>query len=76
MAGDERQNAPLSGVSYTPKILRNMQEICDAFGVGKKTVRKWAQAGAPIVVEGDGRRVRYSAEMVEVQRWRKAREGQ
>lgn len=57
-------------ITYTPRILRTMAEICEAFGVGEKTVKAWVQQGAPIAVEGDGRRVRYSAEMVELQRWR------
>lgn len=59
-------------ITYTPKILRNMAEICEAFGVGEKTVKAWVKQGAPIAVEGDGRRVRYSAEMLELQNWRKA----
>lgn len=59
-------------ITYTPKILRNLAEICEAFGVGEKTVKAWVKQGAPIAVEGDGRRARYSAEMVESQKWRKA----
>ncbi|MDE6734823.1 MAG: MerR family transcriptional regulator [Desulfovibrio sp.] len=57
-------------ITYTPKILRNMAEICEAFGVGEKMVKAWVKQGAPIAVEGDGRRVRYSAEMVMLQKWR------
>lgn len=57
-------------ITYTPKILRNLKEICEAFGVGEKTVKAWVKQGAPIAVEGDGRRVRYSAEMVRLQEWR------
>ena len=57
-------------VSYVPKILRNMAEICDEMGVGEKTVKAWVRRGAPIAVEGDGRRVRYSAEMARLQNWR------
>ena len=59
-----------TAITYTPKILRNMAEICEAFGVGEKTVKVWVKQGAPIAVEGDGRRVRYSAEMVSLQEWR------
>ena len=59
-----------SAITYTPKILRNLTEICEAFGVGEKTVKAWVKQGAPIAVEGDGRRVRYSAEMVRLQEWR------
>lgn len=57
-------------VSYVPKILRNMAEICEEMGVGEKTVKAWVQRGAPIAVEGDGRKVRYSAEMVMLAMWR------
>ena len=57
-------------VSYTPKVLRNMAEICEEMGVGPKTVKKWVEQGAPIAVEGDGRKVRYSSEMVRLQAWR------
>lgn len=57
-------------VSYVPKILRNMAEICEEMGVGEKTVKAWIKKGAPIAVEGDGRKVRYSAEMARLQAWR------
>ena len=57
-------------VSYVPKILRNMAEICEEMGVGEKTVKAWVKRGAPIAVEGDGRRVRYSAEIARLQAWR------
>lgn len=57
-------------IIYTPRILRTMSEICEAFGVGEKTVKAWVKKGAPIAVEGDGRKVRYGAEMVMLQKWR------
>lgn len=57
-------------IIYTPKILRTMAEICEAFGVGEKTVKAWVKQGAPIAVEGDGRRVRYSAETMRLQAWK------
>lgn len=56
--------------AYVPLVLRNMEEICEVMGVGRKTVRKWAERGAPIAVEGEDRRKRYSAEAVSLQRWR------
>ena len=59
-----------AGVSYTPKILRNMNEICEEMGVGPKTVKKWVEQGAPIAVEGEGRNKRYSAEIACLQKWR------
>jgi len=55
---------------YPPKNLRNMAEICEEMGVGEKTVKAWVKKGAPIAVEGDGRRVRYSAEAATLQSWR------
>ena len=57
-------------VSYVPKILRNMAEICKEMGVGSKTVKKWVEQGAPIAVEGDGDNSRYSAELLRIQVWR------
>jgi transposase len=57
-------------VSYVPKILRNMAEICEEMGVGEKTVKAWVKRGAPIAVEGEGRNTRYSAESAWLQRWR------
>lgn len=59
-----------AGVACVPRILRTMTEICEVMGVGQKTVKKWVAQGAPIAVEGDGRRKRYSAEMVRLQGWR------
>lgn len=76
MASDGRRkemstvNEQQAQVSYVPKILRNMAEICEEMGVGEKTVKAWVKRGAPIAVEGDGRRVRYSAEMARLQAWR------
>lgn len=60
-------------VAYTPHILKTIGEICDAFGVGEKVVKQWAAAGAPIAVEGDRTRIRYSAEMAALQDWRTRR---
>lgn len=57
-------------VAYMPLVLRNMEEICEVMGVGRETVRKWAEQGAPIAVEGEERRKRYSAEAMALQDWR------
>ena len=57
-------------VAYVPKILRNMSEICKEMGVGPKTVKKWVEQGAPIAVEGDGGKKRYSSEAIKLQLWR------
>lgn len=57
-------------VSYTPKILRNMTEICEIFGVAKETVRAWKDMGAPILVVGRGKGRRYSTEVMRLQAWR------
>lgn len=58
---------------YAPLVLRNMGEICEVMGVGHRTVRKWVEQGAPIAVEGENRRKRYSAEALSLQKWRMER---
>ena len=62
----------VNGVSYTPKILKSMREICEEMGVGAKVVRRWVACGAPIAVEGDGTNARYSAEAARLQLWRES----
>ena len=57
-------------VVYAPRILKSMREICEAFGVGPKTVKSWVKQKAPIAVEGDGKNTRYAAELMRVQVWR------
>ena len=57
-------------VVYEPRILRNLIEICRVMGVGKDTVRVWVSQGAHIIVEGCGRKQRYSAELMRLQLWR------
>lgn len=57
-------------VTYQPKILRNMREICEEMGVCSKTVKKWVKQGAPIAVEGEGGKKRYSTETIRLQAWR------
>lgn len=57
-------------VAYVPKILRNMAEICEEMGVGPKTVKKWVEQGAPIAVEGNKNKIRYSSELFSLQLWR------
>ena len=57
-------------ISYTPKILKNMKEICEEMGVCEKVVRRWVACGAPIAVEGEGTKARYSAELMRLQLWR------
>lgn len=60
----------VNGVSYTPKILKSMREICEEMGVGAKVVRAWVASGAPIAVEGRDKRRKYSAEAARLQLWR------
>ncbi|MDE6734623.1 MAG: MerR family transcriptional regulator [Desulfovibrio sp.] len=69
---EEKTGMP-PAITYTPKILRNLAEICEAFGVGEKTVKAWVKQGAPIAVEGDARNTRYSAEIARLQLWRESR---
>ena len=59
-------------VVYAPRILRSLAEIKEAFGVGERQIKLWVRQGAPIAVEGEGRRMRYSAEAVRLQVWREA----
>ena len=53
-----------------PLFLRSLIEICAVMGVGKETVLEWISAGAPIAVEMNGKRPRYSAEACTLQAWR------
>lgn len=48
-----------------PMHLRNLSEICEMFGVGERTVKKWKEEGAPIVFDR-----KYSAEYNALQKWR------
>ena len=57
-------------ILYTPVILRSMREICERMGVGRHVVKRCAEEGAPIAVEGSGTHVRYSAELASLQAWR------
>ncbi|MBO6171558.1 MAG: MerR family transcriptional regulator [Desulfovibrio sp.] len=57
-------------VVYSPDILASMAEICKRFKVGEKQVRAWYKAGAPIAVDGEGSKTRYSAEAMRLQMWR------
>lgn len=59
-------------VVYAPKILRSLAEIKEAFVVGERQIKLWVRQGAPIAVEGEGRRMRYSAEAVRLQVWRES----
>lgn len=56
--------------AYMPRILKNLTEICAEMGVGKDTVKEWIDMGAPIVVEQEGGRARYSAELAALHEWR------
>ncbi len=60
-------------ICYSPRILRNMAEICEEFGVGVKTIKSWIKQGAPIVVEGKGSKTRYCSEVSSLLVWRLAR---
>ena len=57
-------------IAYVPKILRNLEEICAEMGVSPKVVRRWVRDGAPIAVDGEGNKMRYSAEAARLQLWR------
>lgn len=57
--------------TYIPVVLKNMSEICRAFGVGQQKVREWVQAGAPIAVECDNLNTptRYRSELYRLYLW-------
>lgn len=59
-------------VIYQPEILPSMAAICKRFNVGEKQVKFWLSSGAPIAIEGDGNKTRYSAESMRLQLWREA----
>lgn len=61
-------------VVYAPRILRSLAEIKEAFGVGERQIKLWVRQGAPIAVEGEGNKARYSAEAIRLQVWREGRE--
>lgn len=51
--------------AVAPVLLKNMQEICEAFGKSRKTILKWRKEGAPIYFDGGA----YGAELNAVARW-------
>ncbi len=57
-------------VAYVPTPLNSMAEICDRLQVGNRTVKRWVELGAPVAVEGEGEKKRYSAEMAALLAWR------
>ena len=68
-----KKDAPVS-VVYSPRILRNLIEICAEMGVGRETILDWISRGAPIVCEFEGKKPRYSCEAAALQAWRKQNE--
>ncbi len=60
----------MAEISYKPDILASMAEICERFKVGEKQVKAWYKAGAPIAIDGDGKKARYSTETMRLQMWR------
>lgn len=59
-------------IAYHPLVLKNLVEITAYFGVGKETVLKWVDQGAPVAVEkAGGGSPRYSAEAAALQEWRR-----
>lgn len=75
MDGRSQGQAARWPLTYAPHLLNSLTEICKAFGVSGLTVKRWAEDGAPIVVEGEGARRRYSAELLDLHDWRKRRCG-
>lgn len=59
-------------ITYAPCIKTGLQNIADAMGVCRDTVRKWANQGAPIVVEGEGKNLFYMTEIAALWSWKLA----
>ena len=61
--------------TYVPVVLKSMDEICKAFGVGQPKVREWVESGAPIAVECNvsGTPVRYRSELNRLYFWLEGR---
>ncbi|MBQ9407449.1 MAG: MerR family transcriptional regulator [Desulfovibrio sp.] len=55
---------------FEPHLLNSLTEICKTFEVSDRTVKRWADEGAPIVVEGKDAKRRYSAELMDLHYWR------
>lgn len=53
-------------------IVTGLPCIAEAMGVAVETIRQWAREGAPIAydIDGEGKAVRYSADIVRLQEWR------
>lgn len=62
-------------VVYNPVLLNSMKEITQAFDVSPSVVKDWVKDNAPIIVEGDGAKRRYSAELNDLHAWRKRHAG-
>ncbi len=61
----------MAEISYVPVMLLSLAEICEKLKVSKSTVKAWCKAGAPIIVEGEDKKRRYSCELMELHAWRK-----
>lgn len=70
IAGKKRMGRMDGRISYSPLILKSMNEITTYFGVGKETVYRWIEEGAPIAVENARGAPRYSCEAAQLQQWR------
>ena len=57
-------------ITYNPIILNSIVEIMATFNIGRETVLRWVDEGAPICVETSGGHPRYSCEKTELQKWR------
>ena len=55
---------------YEPRILHTAEDIASAMGVSTERIKEWSLQGAPILVEGEGKRRRYRAEVMELWQWR------
>ena len=56
-------------VVYHAEILTSLKAIAKAFGVPEGVVRQWEREGAPIVLVGQGKQLRYKAEKADLWDW-------
>lgn len=50
MAGDKQNMKATMTIAYVPTPLRSMAEICEALGVGPKTVKAWVEKAKLLLI--------------------------
>ena len=62
--------------AYVPVILTSLKDIAMLFAVSQATIKDWASAGAPIIVNGNGSNRRYTTELADLYCWLKSRKSE